>query len=186
VRHPIATAEGFFRAHVYPIVRSSHLYNLVRAIRGGVDGGLAATKTLFFKDNSRLRLEPDNFRTLTAGAHPGRDEFRLVLDALRKIHSLATAQGAHALLILQPGKEEVYLPLAGVPVSDPALPLRRALDEAGIDYLDLAPAFRQRAEAGERLFFEVDSHPNEAGYALIGQLVAAHIHENASAFGLGH
>ena len=31
----------------------------------------------------------------------------------------------------------------------------------GIDYLDLTPPFA-RAASGERLFFEVDGHPNQA------------------------
>ncbi len=75
------------------------------------------------------------------------------------------------------------MPLAGESISDPTRPLRQAFDAAGIDYLDLAPAFRERASAGERLFLEVDSHPNPAGYALIGQLVTAHIKQNA-AYGL--
>jgi hypothetical protein len=62
--------------------------------------------------------------------------------------------------------------------------LRAALDRLGIDYLDLAPGFRARAAAGERLFFEVDGHPNQAGYALTAELLQAHITEHAARYGL--
>jgi lysophospholipase L1-like esterase len=185
LRRPIATAEGVFRAHIYPVVRSSHLYNLVRGIRGGTGGIAHAWTTLSFADGSRLQLSKDEFVFMTAGAQPDRPEFRLVLDALRKIQSFAKEQGTRTLVILQPSKEEVYLPLMGEPVTDPTGPLRQALDEAGLEYLDLQPVFRQRAKAGERLFFEIDSHPNEAGYRLIGQSVAAQIHQNAGSYGLG-
>ena len=76
-------------------------------------------------------------------------------------------EGTHVLVVLQPGKEEVYLPLTDPSVPDPERPLREALDRLRIEYLDLTPGFRQRAAAGARLFFEVDGHPNAAGYALI-------------------
>jgi lysophospholipase L1-like esterase len=87
-------------------------------------------------------------------------------------------------MILQPGKEQVYLPLLGETRGDPTSALRPALDQLGIEYLDLAPGFRARAAAGDRLFYEVDGHPNQAGYALIAQLVHAHIAENAARYGL--
>jgi lysophospholipase L1-like esterase len=184
LRDPMGTAEGVFRTRVYPLIRSSHLYNLLRAIRGGSGAEVVATKTLTFADGSRLRLDPNDFRYLTDGAQPDDHEFRLVLDGLRKIHSMAATQGTRVLLVLLPGKEEIYLPLAGEDAADPAGPLRQALDNEGIEYLDLAPVFRARAEAGQRLFFEVDSHPNEVGYALIGESVASHIDKNAAAYGL--
>jgi hypothetical protein len=183
VSHPLAAAEGVFRAHVYPVVRSSHLYNLARGLRGA--GELGAAKTVHLKDGGSLQLMPQDFIDKTAGATPERREFRLVVEALLKIRSLARERGAHPLVILQPSKEEVYLPLAGDAVPDATAPLRHALDEAGIEYLDLAPVFRERAEAGERLFLEIDSHPNEAGYALIGQQVSAHIARNGATYGLG-
>jgi hypothetical protein len=108
----------------------------------------------------------------------------LLLDSLQQIDSLATRHGAHALMVLQPGKEQVYLPLLGETRGDPIGALLPALDRLGIDYLDLAPAFRARAAGGERLFFEVDGHPNQAGYALIAQLVTTHIRENPQRYGL--
>ena len=88
-------------------------------------------------------------------------------------------------MVLQPSKEEVYLPLVGPDVPDFSRDLRAAFEERGIDFLDLGPAFRARAAAGESLFFEVDGHPNPRGYALIAQLVLAHLRDNSRKFGLG-
>lgn len=183
LRRPIASAEGLFRGYAYPLIRSSYLYNLLNAVRGG-ELAAGTPATLSFTDGSRLQLNRRDFETMTSGAQPGDREFQLVMESLRKIQGLAAAQGTGVLLVLQPGKEEVYLPLAGEAVKDPAGPLRQALDDAGIAYLDLAPVFRERAKAGERLFFEVDSHPNEAGYALIGRSVASHLAQHAGTYGL--
>jgi hypothetical protein len=117
-------------------------------------------------------------------AQPDRREFRLTLGALRRIHSIARDNGTHLVVIFQPSKEEVYLPLLGDPVVDPTAPLGEALAESGIPYLDLSPVFRQRAAAGEKLFFEADGHPNERGYALIADSVFSHLKANAGTYGL--
>jgi hypothetical protein len=68
--------------------------------------------------------------------------------------------------------------------TDPARPLRVKLEEFGIPYLDLLPAFRSRAAKGEVLFFETDGHPNARGYALIAQRVLAHLKDNAKKYDL--
>jgi hypothetical protein len=86
--------------------------------------------------------------------------------------------------VLQPSKEEVYLPLLGEPGPDPGSHLRRTLGELGIPYLDLLPDFRSRAAKGEVLFFEADGHPNARGYALTAELVLAHLRNNAAKYGL--
>ena len=49
--------------------------------------------------------------------------------------------------------------------------------------LDLAPLFRARAEAGEKLFFEVDGHPNTRGYALIAEGIRSYLLANAERYG---
>jgi len=80
----------------------------------------------------------------------------------------------------------VYLPLRGETTfdADPGRPLRVKLGELGIPYIDLLPDFRSRAAKGEVLFFEVDGHPNARGYALIAELVLAHLKDNAKKYGL--
>jgi hypothetical protein len=58
------------------------------------------------------------------------------------------------------------------------------LEKHRIAYLDLGPAFRERAAAGEQLFFEVDGHPNARGYDLIAQVVVAYLKDRAPRDGL--
>jgi hypothetical protein len=80
-------------------------------------------------------------------------------------------------MIIQPSKEEVYLPISGQAIPDLSLYLREELDKSGIEYLDLTPTFRRQAARGEKLFFESDPHPNAAGYALIASSVLAYLKE---------
>jgi lysophospholipase L1-like esterase len=185
LRDPLDSLEGVLRSTVVPAVRSSYFYTLLRAIRGGQEGTAPTPpRTISFADGSRLQLLESDFLAKSAAAQPDRREFQLLLDSLQQIDSLASRHGAHALIVLQPGKEQVYLPLLGETRGDPTGALLPALDRLGIDYLDLAPAFRARAARGERLFFEVDGHPNQAGYDLIAHLVIAHIMENSQRYGL--
>jgi lysophospholipase L1-like esterase len=185
LRDPLYSLEGVLRSTVVPAVRSSYFYTLLRAIRGGQEGSAPTPpRTISFSDGSRLQLIESQFLAMSAAIQPDRREFQLLLDSLQQIDSLATRHGAHVLMVLQPGKEQVYLPLLGETRGDPIGALLPALDRLGIDYLDLAPAFRARAAGGERLFFEVDGHPNQAGYALIAQLVTTHIMENPQRYGL--
>jgi lysophospholipase L1-like esterase len=53
----------------------------------------------------------------------------------------------------------------------------------GIEYLDLLPAFRAHADAGAKLFFEYDGHPNAEGYRLIAKEVLDHLEGNAEEYG---
>jgi hypothetical protein len=76
------------------------------------------------------------------------------------------------VVVLLPSKEYVYLPLQHAMKDDPLRHLYRTLDKLEISYLDLTPRFRDRAAAGDLLFFEVDGHPNTQGYALIADAVA--------------
>lgn len=185
LRDPVASLEAYSRSTLYPLVRRSHLYNLVSAAwRGAAERRLAPPKVVEFGDGRRLQLLPSAFLRNAALGRSEQREFHLVREALQRIHSIARQNAAHTLVVLQPGKEDVYLPLLGESVPDPSSSLRDALEALGIDYVDLGPAFRQRAAAGEQLFFEVDGHPNPAGYALIAQLVLSHLQENPDRYGL--
>jgi lysophospholipase L1-like esterase len=181
LRDPMASAEGVLRAYVYPLLRSSRLYNLSRAVLAGQQQQGAGAPPIAYtaNDGRRIELDPGNFAMMTEGATPDRPEFTLVLNPLIKLHRMAAAQNAHLLVVLQPSKEEVYMPLLGKPVRDPSGALLAALDREGIEYLDLGPVFRERASAGEALFFELDTHPNREGYALIGESVGAYLRSHA-------
>jgi hypothetical protein len=162
--------------------RYSYLYNLVqnayRTLRRG------SPHLLRFADGAQVQLLPNRLRETAAMAQSYSSQFHLVLEALTRLHSRAIECGTHVLVIFQPSKEEVYLPLLGESTPDPEAPIREALDSRGIDFLDLTPVFRQQARDGQRLFFEIDGHPNRAGYRLIANEVLAHLKKKALAYDL--
>ena len=168
-----------FNRHVYPLLRASRVYNLARALQ------TQGTPTFFhFTGGSRVRLVPQDLWDAAALADKKTKAFRLTLDAFQSIQSSAEKHGTHVLMVLQPSKEEVYLPLVQTGVPDPSATLRDEFERRGIEYLDLVAAFRQRAAAGEQLFFENDGHPNPTGYALTARLVLAHLTSTAARYGL--
>jgi lysophospholipase L1-like esterase len=178
--HPIDGLIETLRWRTPLVLRASHLYNLLRYIRQLP----SEVKTFQTADGSRLELLPEDFAEKTLGAQPERREFQLALKALRRIHSIASDNGTAMMVLLQPSKEEVYLPLLGEPMPEPTEPLRKELENSGIEYFDLMPAFRQRALAGEKLFHEADGHPNAHGYELIAESVFSYLKANGERYGL--
>jgi len=165
--------------------RKSYLYQLLREARAAYRRWWASEPRVFqFADGARLQLMPSQMARQIVGARPNGREFQLVLQALERLQSIAEQNDTRVLIIFQPGKEEVYMPLLGKAAPDPGGPLRASLERAGIAYLDLTQAFRQRAAAGEQLFFEADGHPNRQGYRLIAQEVLEHLGKEASTYGL--
>jgi hypothetical protein len=184
--HPGAMIKAVFNRTAYPLMRRSRVYNLLRALHSGWDSESGEPPAYVdFADGSRLRLLPGDLRSKTESATRDARAFRLALDALVEIQTVAARNGTRVLIVLQPSKEEVYLPLLHRQVPDATGALREAFDARGIEYLDLAPDFQRRAAAGERLFFEDDGHPNPKGYALIGEAVRSHITSAAARYGLG-
>jgi hypothetical protein len=109
-------------------------------------------------DGVWLRLFPDQLAAARAKAQPDQHAFHLVLQALQHLQTLAQEHGASVLVVLQPSKEETYLPLLGHTVPD----LQQALQDA-------------LAAIGARLFFTVDSYPNARGHLLIARSVLRHL-----------
>ncbi len=131
--------------------------------------------TLDFPDGGRIKLAPYFYAGYVEEAKPGEPRFDLVLEAAAHGRELAEREGSRVLVVLFPTKEEVYLPLLGRPAPDVTGPFARAFEARGIPYVDLLAAFRERAKEGERLFLEIDIHPNEEGYALIADEVLRHL-----------
>jgi lysophospholipase L1-like esterase len=173
-----------WRGHL--LASKSRLYNLLLYVRKSLKSGPDVVKTFQAPDGTRLELDLKAYINQTKDAQPGSRGFDLSLEALRRIHSIAKTNDTKVLVVFQPSKEEVYLPLiGGTDVdTDPGRPLREMLDKLGIPYLDLLPAFRARAAKGEVLFFQTDGHPNARGYALIAQLVRDHVKNHAKSYGL--
>jgi lysophospholipase L1-like esterase len=157
----------------------SYLHNLVFGLSRRIRRGIRQDPESFQLANGRdIQLDVEDFIDKTSGGQPGRREFQLVLRALKKLHTRATKAGTKVVVLLQPSKEEVYLPLLEKQFLDPTEPLRAGLEEFGIEYLDLAPAFRKRAAEGIQLFFEIDGHPNVAGHDLIAAEVLKYLKNN--------
>ena len=179
LRHLGASLESWVAIEVHPYLRKSYLFNLLRTARTAVTRGPSAQPvTVRLSGGREIQLSRDDVVTEAARARPGQREFDLTLAALEQIHTTAARNGAHTLIVLQPSKEEVYLPLLNVETPDLTWPLREALRSRGIDYLDLGPEFRRRAAGGEQLFYRVDGHPNAAGYALTAGIVGSYIRAN--------
>jgi lysophospholipase L1-like esterase len=112
-------------------------------------------------------------------AQPNHPSFRLVLDAVRQTQALPAENGSEFLVLLVPTKEEVYLPLVDEEPPPATAPLAAVFDDDGVPYLDLTPHFQSRARDGERLFFEVDGHPNAAGYRLMAEVVLDYLQDGS-------
>jgi hypothetical protein len=149
-------------------------------------GRLFGGTTLTLASGERLQLVPSLLAQTAAAARPGSAKFTLVLDTIARIHALSQQHQAQCVILFFPSKEEVYLPLLEEHVPDLAAAFLPSLDQRGIAYLNLSPSFRARAAAGEKLFFEVDGHPNTQGHALIAEVVGAYLTRQAQLDGPGH
>jgi hypothetical protein len=142
-------------------------------------GQVFSGRTVELAPGERLQLVPSFLAQINAYARPERPEFTLILETIERIQALATQHQTHCVVLFFPSKEEVYLPLLGEDAPDLAEPFLPELQKRRIAYVDLGPLFRQRALARERLFFEVDGHPNARGYALIAEAVLTYLKDHA-------
>ena len=177
--------SGQHTGAVEKVLGNSYIYRWARYVREVYRNWRAGEpKDLRLADGRHLKLRPRSMAVKTAYVAPGNHVFELAVDALQRINAIATSHGTDVLVVLLPSKEETYLPLLDGTPADPGAPLRAALAADGIEYLDLLPAFREHAEAGAKLFFEYDGHPNSEGYRLIAKKVLAHLEGNAEEYGL--
>ena len=141
-------------------------------------------RTISFPDGQRIELAPAVYASSAARATPDQSEFAFVMATLDELRDSAARDGASVLILLMPTKEEVYLADLGARVPSATAAFIAALRERGIPFIDLAPAFKERAAADAALFFEVDIHPNVAGNRLIAEIVLEHLRRNAERYGL--
>lgn len=127
-------------------------------------------------DGTRLKLQPASFLGQTRLARSESEAFTRVFAALQRIDSLAHQNGGHALVIFLPSKEEVYLPFLGHSAPDPTAPLRVALEQRGIPYLDLREDFRRAAVRGETLFLATEEPLlGASGHAMVANAVISRL-----------
>jgi lysophospholipase L1-like esterase len=161
----------------------SYLATFLRYARQNL-GSRFSGRTLDFPDGSRLQLVPAIYARNETLAQPSHPSFRLVLDAVRRTRALAQETGSQFLVLLVPTKEEVYLPLVDEKPPPATAPFATQFEQDGLPYLDLTPYFQARARQGERLFFEVDGHPNAAGYRLVAEVVLDHLRDGGQGLDL--
>lgn len=142
------------------------------------------SRTVTWKDGQRLKLTGNLYLRDARHAHPGDPQFEGALTALERARTDAAANGTHVVVLLFPTKEEVYLPLLDQAVPRPLPPFAQELARRGIDYIDFTEPFTAQAKAGRTVYFELDPHPNQAGYALIARTVTDYLERHATALGL--
>jgi lysophospholipase L1-like esterase len=162
--------DASVRTSIRDLLEQSYVVTFLRHARNTATSQLSGT-TIDFPDGAQLQLAPAIYARNEELAQPDNRSFRLVLDAVQRTRALAEQNGGKFLVLLVPTKEEVYLPLVDERSPPATAPFVTQFAGDGLPYLDLTPYFQARARAGERLFFEVDGHPNAAGYRLIADAV---------------
>jgi hypothetical protein len=161
-------------------VQNLYLFALLQDLRASYQSGrVFSGRTIELAPGERIQLVPSLLSQMAAYARPERPEFTLILETLERFQTLATQHQTHCVILFVPSKEEVYLPLLGEKAPDLAEPFILELEERDIAYLNLGPLFRERALARQKLFFEVDGHPNARGYALIAEAVLQYLKDHA-------
>ena len=103
--------------------------------------------------------------------------------AMNEARFLASSEGVELIVVFIPTREHVYWPylepvMEGV-TSDQLDQVEARLNEmcskSDIAYINLLPGFRERALAGEVLYFPNDGHWNAKGHALAAQLIYANL-----------
>lgn len=177
-RGPVQERKGLRK-----LLRQSYLLTTMRVLTRDFQSPFSS-RTLDFPDGSRIQLAPAAIARNMSGAKPSQPPFQLTMRAIEDGRARARENDAEFLVLLFPTKEEVYLPVLGEPAPAGVAPFAEALERRGIPYLDLTPHFQERARRDEKLFFEVDGHPNAAGNRLIAAVLLEHLRKNAAAYRL--
>jgi hypothetical protein len=158
--------------------RSSHLVRLLRTAAGSP----AMTElrgTLDLSEPWRVRNLRWELSIYAIDPPPGLVAAEAATDrAIGRLASLCAEDGTTlaavlipALVQLVPEDWEAALRSVGLDPADhdpdrPAAVFERILDRQGVARLDLAPAFAAAIARGERVYYRLDRHWNEAGHAL--------------------
>jgi lysophospholipase L1-like esterase len=168
----VGDAEQPQRTLIDRVVEASYVLAVARDVRRNLASPLAG-ETVAIDDGSRLRLAPSAYAQEAELAQPDHPAFGLVMDMIAEARERVVAHGGRFVVLLMPTKEEVYLQLLGRSYPPLVDAFAAALDERGIEHLNLTIPLRDAARDGAALYFEVDGHPNERGYAVIADAVTA-------------
>jgi hypothetical protein len=157
------------------VMKSSYVGSLLWAATVGNAETYGKGAVVHDTRDGSVVLMPAALDRVRSRAQPDRPEFVQAFEALARLRDAVAARGGQLLIVLLPSKEEVYLPLLGLLHDDPMAPVRRALQDLGVPWLDVTRPLRERAATGEQLFFRVDGHPNRVGYELIAATVLRYL-----------
>lgn len=166
--------------------QKSYLAAMVNHLRRSLLGDTSLEgETIVLESGEPLQLVTGALVRSGLDVAPGQRGFDLAIESVARLNEIAASDGSACLVLLFPSKEEIYGQFTGHELPDIAAPTIAALQQRGIEYLDLGPVFRERArERSGALFLEVDGHPTARGYALIAETVHAYLRQNAARYGL--
>jgi hypothetical protein len=103
--------------------------------------------------------------------------------ALLEARALASEDNALLVVVFVPSREHVYWPyleavmrrVSVAQLDDLESRLEELLRDSDIAYLNLLPGFREKALAGETLYFPNDGHWNAQGHDLAAELIYANL-----------
>ena len=100
----------------------------------------------------------------------------VTLETLARIDAFLLERGARLAVATIPTRQQVHARHTSGPSYDTAFPqawIQVFAREHGIPFLDLLPPLREHARGdGRRLYLAGDTHPNNRGHELVGQLMA--------------
>ncbi|HEX5438099.1 MAG TPA: hypothetical protein VFW98_13115 [Gemmatimonadaceae bacterium] len=166
------------------IAQHSYLFWFLRTTEQRLGRATWEERPLTFPDGSRMRFAPSFLAQEAALAKPTNPAFRSVMHSIEQSRALAEHNGTAFLVLILATKEDVYMPLRGDSVPPVRTAFVMALQANGIPFLDLTPPMQAVARQHKRLFFEVDGHPDQAGYHVIANAVLAQLRTYAATYHL--
>ena len=151
-----------------PLVRDSHVAQLL------YDGGKVIDQQIRGRSVKNSHLYENRYEPEAA------DAVKRVEILLRGMKALTDESGAHLIVLLFPGRDQVYPQkyeaLTGLDLEKPQRELLAFLKSEGIDTIDLLPTLRASA-AKPALFFVDDDHWDVGGHAVVAETIADHLRE---------
>jgi len=164
----------------------SYLAALTRDLASSIsEGRLFQGDTIELESGDRVQIVPQFLLKTIGKIERGSPGLGLTVESISRLHELASSLEMGCLIVLFPSKEEIYGQFVGRDYPWLSGFFIAELKKRGINYLDLAPMFRERALEGRALYHEVDGHPNIQGYQLIAETISTHLDQNAAKYGIG-
>jgi len=155
--------------------------------RGEVDPDFVKPYRAAYGENQVLQFGGAyELNALDMSQEPNQIGYEMSADAFAEARTLVQSWDGRLVIVLIPTREEVYAhitaPMMGQEAIATLASARESMlalcDELGLICYDATPALRERALAGEALYFRDDMHLNPAGNAALAADLAAWLAEN--------